>query len=157
MVTCKPLTERKGNCYSPYAHSKPDVNFMHRENAFKSGIVRSATIGSSVLVNETEEMDEGSVCVYSAVLECKTGRFAIHQMLANMLCTATDITVEFLGKEKQVNQAVVYGLPVNYSTGKIKIMKLTLDFQNNCYRALTLENEMDVAEGLNFVATVLGN
>ena len=151
-VTRKTLTKCKGSSSSPFSTSRPDICVQHKEKFYNRGVVASAFVGSAILTNESEQI-EGDT--YSAVIEFKTGSFAIDQTVANMICVAADGSMEVLKNGKQISLAIVYGVAVNYSSATCKLLKLCLDFNNNCYEVLELKNEVTLVEGINFIVTVL--
>lgn len=65
---------------------------------------------------------------------------------------AADGSIEVLKNGKQISLTIVY---VNYSSVTCKLLKLCLDFNNNCYEVLELQNEVTLVEGINFIVTVL--
>ena len=125
---------------------------QHNEKFYNCGVVASAIVGSAIHTSESERI-EGDT--YTAVFEFKTGHFAIDQTVANMICVAADGSMEVLKNGQQISLAIVYGVAVNYSSATSKLLKLCLDFNNNCYEVLELQEEVTLEEGINFIVTVL--
>ena len=75
-------------------------------------------------------------------------KFEDDQMLTEMLCCLGDCSVEQLKNGKQIKKAIAYGMSVNYLSKNAEVLKLTLDFTNNCseqicYNLNHLEKPMD--------------
>ena len=112
-----------------------------------------AAVGCPVLVLTLQEDDEGHS--YTAVMEFKTGGFAVDQTLANMLCSGADGSVEILKQGKQISMAIIHSFLINYSTNKTKIYKMTLDFEKNSYEVRAVKNEVELLQVINYMVTIL--
>ena len=153
-VSHKPTVPRQGQSYSPFSRSRHDLCIQHNTNHFKSGVVRSAVVGSSVVV-ETGTNEEVDGDVITSIVEFKAKIFSRDQVLAQMMCTLTDTCVDVLKKGRQINQATVYGLSVNYSQIKAIAYKMTMDFCDNSLSLIRLRDELSLSESLNYLISAI--
>lgn len=156
IVFDKPATRRKGRSFSPYSRSKHDLCIMHKQNHFKteSGTFTAAVVGASTTM-ETEESQEDDGDIFTSLIEFKTTTFSRDQILAEMICTLTDCSVDVLSRGKQINRAMIYGLSVNYSTGTSVMYNMCMDFIRNSLNIVTLPTELAMSDSLNFLISAL--
>ena len=64
----------------------------------------------------------------AGVLEFKNDVYAIDQTIAEMIKTLGDCTLAVLAEGYHVNEVIIAGLSVNYSTAKAKYLKLSVNF-----------------------------
>ena len=149
-VTHKPVTKRQGQSFSPYSRSRHDLCIQHKENHFRCGTLKAAVVGGSMTI-ETEESEE----IDGDVVEFKSSTFSRDQILAEMVCTLTDSSIDLLKKGKQINRATIYGLSVNYATVKSIVYKMSMDFSSNSLSLVKLTNELPLSESLNFLTSAI--
>ena len=156
IVSDQPAMKRRGRSFSPYSKSRHDVYIMHKQNYFKSelGTFTAAVVSASTTV-ETEETQESDGDVFTSLFEFKTTTFSRDQILAEMICTLTDCSVDVLSKGKQINRATIYGLSVNYSSCKSVMYNMCMDFVKNSLDIVTVSTELTMSESLNFLITAL--
>ena len=99
-----------------------------------------------ISVTENQEFDGD---ITTSVIEFKTSEYSQDQLLAEMLCTVTDCSVDLLKKRKQINKAIIYGIALNYSTSKCKVSKMIIDFNNNNMAIIMLKEELGMCRTLS--------
>jgi len=108
---------------------------------------------TGLVASTTEDVIEADLInsgdVITGVVEFKKSQFALDQTYAEMLCTLTDCCVEHLKNGKQVKNAIVYGLAVNYHERSAQVLKVTLDFVNKCSIVKRLKDNVMIYDGLN--------
>ena len=102
--------ERKGRSFSPYSKSRHDLCIQHKVNNFKcsgsetsssgtsSGTVVAGVFSSSVLSVTESRRNDGDLI--TSVIEVKSNEYSRDQLLAEMLCTITDCSVDLLQRGK---------------------------------------------------------
>ena len=140
-VTHKPVVERKGQSFSPYSKSRHDLCIQHKVNNFKcsgfktsssgtsSGTVVAGVFSSSILSVTESRRNDGDLI--TSVIEVKSNEYSRDQLLAEMLCTITDCSVDLLQRGKQINEATIYGVALNYATVMCKVSRMTINFERN--------------------------
>ena len=98
-VSSKPMVERKGMNFNPYAKSRQDLCIVHKTNFFKSGLLTIGMVTNSGSVVVSEPSMHGDVLC--SVMEFKCGSHAVDQLLAEMLCTVIDCCVKLLKEGKE--------------------------------------------------------
>ena len=156
IVSDKPATKRMGRSFSPYSRSRHDLCIMHKQNHFKreSGSFTAALVGASTTV-EAEERNENDGDIFTSLIEFKTTTFSQDQLLAEMMCTITDCSVEVLKKGKQINKATIYGLSINYKSGTSIMFNMCMNFIENSFNIVKLPTELALSDSLNFLISAL--
>lgn len=161
-MTHKPTTERRGQSFSPYSKSRHDLCILHKVNHFKcsgsgtssSGTLLAGIFSSSSVLSLTESQQTDGDLVAS-VIEFKTSQYSRDQLLAEMLCAITDCSVDLLKKGKQINEATIYGVALNYATVKCKLSRMTINFERNDMTIQMLDEEIPVCETLNLLTSAI--
>ena len=157
IVMSNPATKRKGTSFSPYSRSRHDLCIMHKENRFKHCGTLTTGLVSAFTTLETEESQETDGEVVTSVIEFKTSTFSHDQLLAEMICTLTDSSVEELKRGKQINKAIIYGASINYEACRSMLYKMSMDFLNNSSTVLALSDELSLSDGLNLLISAISN
>lgn len=159
LVTKNPVTKRGSTSFSKYCRSQHDICSQHKMNHFKKGTVKAGVIVPSSLV-ETNDVEVEKGWVITSIIEFKTGIFARHQILAQMMCTLTDCCVEVLKKGEQISQSIIYGLSVDYSKMKATIYNMVMDFNappSKSFGVIMLQDLVPLEQGLNCLVSFIGN
>ena len=99
-----------------------------------SGVITSSDSveGSMELETSTSESPIATIegDVITGMIEFKRVTFETDQVLAEMLCTLTDCSLEQLKDGKLLKKAMIYGLSINYKVKRAEVFKVTLKFDN---------------------------